>query len=356
MKRIPVSENPRILIIRLSAIGDVIHALPCLYAIKEAFPSAYIGWVVQGFAAPLIKNIKIIDKLHCLTRGQEKTFKPETGGQTEKWKTWKQIRSEGYEISLDLQGLTKSAVWGLLAGTRFRIGYGDRDGREFSKFFYNKRIVPPRNAEHVVDRNLSLLQTLGITQPQVRFDLPADEEASRWSKKMLEDSRLSPPVVVVHPGAGWPTKRWPPERYAQVCSRLHDDFGFSVVISTGPQEDANRDRMSDGLRSVPHAAPAMDQLQLQETLREADLFIGPDTGPMHLAVAVGTYTVAIFGASDPVRNGPYGEKHLSISKDFQCQPCWKKVCERIRCLDELTVSNVYASIHEYWSHKSAKRL
>lgn len=337
----------RILIVRLSAIGDVIHAIPCLYALRDAFPKAHIGWVVEEFAAPLVENIPALNQLHCLSRGGTKTFRK---GDASKpfWQLVKEVRQVHYDVSLDLQGLTKSAVWGLLAGARTRIGFGDKDGRELSRLLNNKRMVPAVNARHVVDRNLSLLAALGIREPTVRFDLPVHKPSAEWAQQMMAQAGLASPCLVTHPGAGWQTKRWSPKHYAELCRRLHEDFGFSVVLSTGPREEQLRDDFLGTLGSVPSVAPKMDQLQLQEAVRVADLFIGPDTGPMHLAVALGTPTIAVFGGSDPVRNGPYGSQHLVLVKTLSCQPCWRTQCPTIQCLEELTVEDVYPTVREYW--------
>ncbi|HNT35361.1 MAG TPA: glycosyltransferase family 9 protein [bacterium] len=343
-----MSDSPsRILIVRLSAIGDVIHALPCLHALRAAFPKAHIGWVVEEFAAPLLERMSGLDQLHCLSRGGSKTFR-KSGSSKPFLSLVKEVRQAHYDVSVDLQGLTKSAVWGLLSGARMRIGYGDKDGRELSRLLNNRRIVPQANVRHVVDRNLSLLSALGINNPTVRFDLPVHQESAGWARRLMADAGLKPPCVVTHPGAGWQTKRWSPKRYAEVCHRLHDDFGFSVILSTGPREESLCHDFLESLGSVPSAAPAMDQLQLQETIRAADLFIGPDTGPMHLAVALGKPTVAIFGGSDPIRNGPYGSKNLVLTTALSCQPCWRTQCPAVRCLEELTVDEVYPAVKEYW--------
>lgn len=346
MDTVQLPAKPKILIIRLSAIGDVIHTLPALHALRERLPEAQIGWIVEEFAAPLLKSLHGLNKIHCLSRKSGKTF--DTGLQSMGWwQLLKSVRKEGYDVSIDFQGLTKSAIWGWLSGAKHRIGYGDQDGRELSKLFYNHRVIPAVNARHVIDRNLSLLSALDIVHPEVRFTLPVHEQSSVWAENLQRENTIVRPFLVVHPGAGWQTKRWAPDNYAQLCRMIHEEFGHSVVLSTGPKEEKIEEVFRQHLKNIPFAAPRMNQLQLQEMARQADVFIGPDTGPMHLAVAVGTRTVAIFGASDAARNGPYGYKHLVIIKDTECQPCWKTECPTCSCLNELTVEEVHRSVREH---------
>ena len=300
------NPSPRILIVRLSAIGDVLHALPVLNALRDALPNAFIAWVVEGRAADLLRGHQALNELVELRRGWLKS--PPTV-----WKLRKRLRRGRFDITVDVQGLTKSAIAAWLSPAPQRIGFDGPDGRELSRWLNNCLVQP--TAAHVIDRNLELLRALNITAASVRFDLPEAQADAAAAEAAIAASALQSGFAVINPGAGWPSKLWPADRYAAVARHLGSTRRLpSMVAWAGNQERQWALQIVDGSAGHARLAPATTLTQLAALLRRARLFIGSDTGPLHLAVAVGAPSVGLFGPMPAERNGPYGPQHLAVQK------------------------------------------
>ena len=298
--------GPRILIVRLSAIGDVIHGLPVLGALRERFPQARLAWVVEDRAAALLRGHPALDELIEVPRGWLKS--PRTV-----WQLGRRLRGFGPDVTVDLQGLTKSAIAAWLSGARRRIGFGDEKGRELSRWL-NTELVRTTSA-HVIDCNLELLRPLGIESPAVRFDVPEQETDAAAAEAMIRQAGLADGFAVINPGAGWPSKVWPADRYAAVARHLGQHGGLpSLVVWAGAQERAWAEQIVAGLGGHGRLAPRTSLLELAALCRRARLFVGSDTGPLHLAVAVGTPCVGLYGPMPAERNGPYGPEHVALQE------------------------------------------
>ncbi|MCX7806266.1 MAG: glycosyltransferase family 9 protein, partial [Planctomycetota bacterium] len=325
----------RILIVRLSAIGDGIHALPVLNALRAAYPRAFIGWAAHEALAGLLRGHPQLDAIHLVPRNLG-------GGLAAVLGAWRsalnEIRAARYDTVLDLQGLTKSGLvaWG--SGSGRRIGFGGKDSRELNALFMTERIVPSDRAVHVVDRNLEMLRALGIERPEVRFVLGVfDEEGARMAG-FLDRTGASGCAAVMSPGAGWETKRWPPARYGALAARLKSELGMTpILVWAGAGEKAMCEEAAAASGGAATIAPQTGLRELKELLARSRLFVGGDTGPLHLAAALGIPCVGIYGSSDEKRNGPYGGRCRIVSSGTPCRPCWKPVCplsgaDRISCM------------------------
>jgi heptosyltransferase I len=299
-----IHDEPRILIVRLSAIGDVLHGLPVLNALREAIPRAFLGWVVEGRTGDLLRSHRALDELISVRRGWLKRPR-------EILDLRRRLRALRFDIAIDLQGLTKSAVAAWLSGSPRRIGFAGHDGREISRWLNNELVLPTRT--HVIDRNLELLGRLGIANPGVRFDLDDAPASERTVQTMLEQSGVNDGFAAINPGAGWPSKLWPAERYAAVARYLGHARGLkSLVVWAGEQERTWAEQIASASSGFAVMAPPTNLLELTAIVRRATLFVGSDTGPLHLAAAVGTPCVALFGPSSGRRNGPYGPQHVVL--------------------------------------------
>jgi len=298
--------SPRILIVRLSAIGDVLHGLPVLFALREALPQAYLAWVVEGRTSELLRDHPALDEIISVSRGWLK--KPGAV-----WNLRRRLRELRFDIAIDLQGLTKSAAAAWLSGAPRRIGFAGQDGREISRWFNNELVLP--SGTHVVERNLELLRALAIEPRKVVFGLHGERSARDAARSMLEGARLDGRFVLINPGAGWPSKLWPSERYAAVAHELGKRHAISsLVVWAGEQERRWAQQIVAGSGGFARLAPATSLSELAALAERAALFLGSDTGPMHLAAAVGTPCVALFGPSPGERNGPYGAGHVVLQK------------------------------------------
>jgi heptosyltransferase-1 len=299
-------QPPRILIVKLTAIGDVVHTLPVACALRDAWPKAHLAWLVEGRAADLLRGHPALDEVIALPRRWYKSPR-------EVWRLRRTLRARQFDLTLDLQGLTKSAVAAWLSGAKSRVGFAGEMARELSGWFNNRRVAI--SAAHVVDRYLETLVPLGITAPRIRFDVPRQARDILAVDRMLLNLRSHGMFAMINPGAGWASKRWPPDRFAAVARHLGRRHGMqSVVVWAGGEEGVWAERIvaeSDGPAVL---APDTTLTELAELARRAALFVGSDTGPLHLAAAVGTPCIGLFGPMPAERNGPYGAGHIALQK------------------------------------------
>lgn len=332
-----IGGSPKILLVRLSALGDCLHAIPSLVELRTKFPNAEIGWAIEEMSYSLLKDHPMVDRFHVFPR---RAFKRGTGTFMSRMRSLSVFRKElaavGYDTSIDLQGLAKSGLVSWWSGAKTRIGFRGEESRELNRVFASERISPPEEAVHVVEKNLSLLRPLGISLPnKPGWAMPSYETERQAMRPFLKECGLIDengavkPYCIINPGATWFTKRWAPESFGEVAKGLREQFALPVVVTWAGSEER---RAGETIVSIAGGqaflAPDTDLRHLAALTADAQLFVGNDTGPLHLAVALKVNTVAIFGATDPLRNGPYGTGHRIQTGGVDCHPCWKTTCER----------------------------
>lgn len=338
-----------ILIVKLSAIGDVVHTLPSLEALRAAYPESRITWLVEENARDIIRGHPCLDNIIVFKRKRWLTgiFKPSIYLQTvgEVISFIKELRGKEYDLVIDFQGLFKSGILALLSGGKRRLGYDKT--RELSYIFLNERIQSYNPDLHAVERCLNLAGYLGAEVNGPRFSIPFGERDMKCVKRFLRNNGIdeSDRMIAVHPGSGWVTKLWERERFSYLCDRIIDQFGVRIIF-TGDEDDRS---MIEAISSKMHGrafntAGRMSLKELACFLSLVDLMITTDTGPMHIASAMKTPVVAIFGPTAPWRTGPYGNGHTVIRSNVACSPCFKKKCDTKRCMDEITVDDVFSSV------------
>lgn len=300
----PSLRSPRILIVRLSAIGDVIQGMPIANALRQRYPEAMLAWAVGEQGAPLLDGHEALDELITLPRGWLKS--PATIGRLRR-----QLRAMRFDLAIDAQGLSKSAIVSWLSGAKRRLGFGRVWGREFSRWLNNELV--DTTAKHVVDRNLQLLRPLGVESPAVRFQVPEHRRDREAADEMIRRAGLKDGFAIVNSGAGWPSKLWPNDRYAEVATYLGREKGVPTLIVWGkPDERVAAEQIAAASAGYAQVAPPTTLMQLASLARSARLFVGSDTGPLHLAAAVETPCVGLFGPWPAERHGPYGPKHMAL--------------------------------------------
>lgn len=303
-----------IVIVKLSAIGDVLHGVPVAVAAKRAFPDCRIGWVVEGRAADVLAGHPAIDHLFRLPRGWLKSPSQVLGLQ-------RQLRAFRADVAVDLQGLLKSGVATWLSGARVRIGHARPASRELAWLAYTHRV--PATLPHVVERNCDLLAPLGVVATMPAFDMPHWPVSRLRMQQWLQAQRLGGPPAIINPGAGWRSKLWPAERFAAVARGLSRRDGTpSVVVWAGDQERFVAERIVGDSLGAAILGPQTTLQDLGELARLARVFISSDTGPLHLAAAVGTPCVGLFGPVPGARNGPYGTQHACVEPAAPLRPAW----------------------------------
>ena len=306
---VQIRMNPmtkRILIVRLSAIGDCILSVPMLSAIRRNFPDARIGWVIERASSQLIQGHPALDDMFLVSK---QSFK----SPYQLWALAAQLRRWKPDITMDLQGLTKSSFLALLSGAKSRLGFhrGPFDGRELSCFLNNRLYRP--ESDHIVDRSLELLRLLGVTDQTVAFDLPEQEKDASFAARVVKSFHLEGRFAIINVGAGWVSKIWPSERYASVARHLGDHWGMpSMVAWSGEKEKQAAEHVVAESNGHAIVAPPTTLSQLGSMIRRASLFVGSDTGPMHLSVALGTPTVGLIGPMPIERVGPTGPSHAVV--------------------------------------------
>ncbi len=348
--------HPRsILIVRLSAIGDVIHALPVLAELRRQLPQARLGWIVEEVSAPLLRGHPQLDTLYAIPRRPWRGRSLARKLIPEVLPYFKSVAADGWEAALDLQGLTKSALAALGSRAALRVGFAGKDGREASRLLNTRTITPPPGAVHVVQRNLSLLEGLGL-QPDLSARGLVHVECSE--REAMADALRAlgwggERLAGLNPGAGWATKRWPPEHFAELARLLHRREGLRPLVVWGPGEEPLVAAMCAAMEGLaPIVAPRTGLRELAALVSLLDLFVGGDTGPTHLAAALGVRTLAVFGASDPRRNGPWPPlQHVAVAQrgDLACIPCWRTTCPlggaaHLACLGGLSPEDVVRAL------------
>ncbi|MFP4419527.1 MAG: lipopolysaccharide heptosyltransferase I [Desulfococcaceae bacterium] len=324
----------KILIVKLSAIGDVIHALPAVVALRRAYPDARIDWAVESAAAGLLENHPALDRV--LVSHRKRWFRElrRSGSRAEAMAEirtfFRNLRRERYDLVIDFQQLLKSAAVVLAARGRMKAGFGPgMQHMEGSHRVLNRRIPAVSMEVHALDRYRRLIEALGVPPGPVEYRLPVSEAAERSVVKLLAGSgiRGRRPLVAMNPAATWETKHWTDEGFAEAGDRLVREMGADLVFTGGPGDRPAAARVRE--RMVEPSVDLSGRTTLPELtalLRRVRLLVTTDTGPMHLSAAVGTPTVAVFGPTAPWRTGPYGEGHAVARKGLECSPCFKRVC------------------------------
>ena len=301
-----------VLLVRLSAIGDVVHTAPLACALKDHWPEARLTWVAERPGGELLIGHRAIDELILLPR----RFLRSPG---EMVRLVGRLRQIAPQVAIDAQGLTKSALVCRLSGAPRRIGFGHPWGREISRWL-NNECVDTRSV-HAVPRNLELLRPLGIESPEVRFDLPEAPADRAYAEELIEQyglARRTGGFALITAGAGWESKRWPAERFAAVARHLAVRHGLGVLLIWG--SDAER-ALAEGVAresgtADTQPAPRLSLPQLAALARRARLFVGGDTGPLHIAAAVDTPCVGLYGPWPAAGHGPYGAKHIAVQVEY----------------------------------------
>ena len=336
-------DRPRILLVKLSSFGDVLHALPFLEALRAAYPDARITWLVEAAYAPLLTGHPALDEVWVAPRLRPGEFL--SGPNPARLRTLlKQLRAQPIDLVVDVQGLLKSAIWVALAKSPRKVGY-DRT-RELSYLALTERVPPFDPEAHAVRRYLNLAHYLGAPPAPPRFRLNLDAAVDISALLPAADDR---PLVVLHPGARWATKLWPAESWARLAAHLHGR-GLQVAI-TGSAADQELVASIIELTQTPiiNLAGRTSLAELAGVLRRARLAVTTDTGAMHLAAALGTPLVALFGPTAPWRTGPFGEGHQVVRQDLACSPCFQRRCPAPRCLSDLTPDLVAAACEKILS-------
>lgn len=350
----PAETPQRILILKPSSLGDIVHALPVLAAIRRQWPDSHVSWLVANAFAPLLENHPLIDEVIRFDRARYGRMLTSPSALLEFLRFVRELRGRRFDLVIDLQGLIRSGFLSLATGARRRVGF--RHAREFAWLMYSQRVRVGAATAHAVEQNLALAAALGLADSKAEFPLALREEEIERAKALLHGLQPEfassaandpPPFIAVLPGARWVTKQWRPERIAELLDRLHAAGAHRCVLLGAPADLSFTSRIVAAAKS-----PVLD-LVGRTTLREltavlslASLVITHDSGPMHIAAALRRPVVALFGPTDPRRCGPYETDHRIVTTPIECSPCYRRTCSHHSCMERLGVDTVEAAVRE----------
>jgi len=350
-------QNQRILIIKQSSLGDIVHTLPVAHALKRCFPDCHIGWVVERAFAPLVAQDTAVDAVYPI-------HIPSTSEPGARWYIaypqafwatmrvvhglWTALRAAPYDLILDLHASFRSGLLSLMNGGGLRVGF--RDARELNTLFQHRLVSIPDHTVHAVDKNLLFCELLGCVPTDADFFLCSDRTDEQSAANFLTAHGIQGdlPFVYVNPTARWQSKFWLQPRWSELCDRLlaagiHVVFGGSAADL--PYISGITERMAGA------GVVAAGRLTLTESvalMKRASVYVGVDTGPMHMAAMAGIPVVALFGPTHPERVGPYRARGVVLqANSIECLCCRRRVCRHMRCMEGISVETVYQQVLDF---------
>ena len=327
------TDRRRFLIVRLGSLGDVVHAIPAAAALRKRFPDARIDWMVDPRYMDLVRLVRAVDGVVPVDP---------RGSKARLLSAFRATWSAGYDAALDLQGLIKSAALARLAVPGRVIGFPRAHLREpWARVFYSDAPDPgPRT--HVIYKNLGVLRALGVNDPDVSFPITipqtdaVDAVQSRYGVRRY---------VLLNAGAAWPNKRWPPGRFGALARTIRERLGLAPVVLWGGDERALAEEVVSASGGAADAAPRTTVMDLFGIARGAAAMVSGDTGPLHIAASVGTPLVALFGPSDPERNGPWSPDDIVLSRYARCSCHYARRCRLdTPCIERIDTDEVFAAV------------
>jgi lipopolysaccharide heptosyltransferase I len=338
-KELRALRPDRVCLIKPSSLGDVVNALPVVAALRSVWPSARISWVVNRGLRGLLDGHPDLDEVIAFDRGSAR-FSPR--GFVVLVDFLRELGRRRFDLTIDLQGLFRSGL--MSAATRAPVRVGLADAREGASRFYTHRIDAPLEASHAVDRLLKVAEAFGAAPADPRFAIVVPDADRTWAREIL--SKIPRLRLVVNLGARWPTKRWPPEKFAEIARRASQRSGAGLVAVGAGEDRPFVDAFARNLegQTFLDLCGRTTLTQLAAVAGEADVFVSNDTGPLHIAAAVGTRVVGIYTCTRPEWNGPYGPKAVAVRTNVWCGGSYVKSCSRLDCMTELDVDRVWHAV------------
>ena len=330
------AEPRRVLIIKPSALGDIVHTLPVLKLLRTRWPAAEIDWMVTPAFASLLDGHPLLDGVVRFDRKRFATWYRDPKLAKGLFDFTRDLRRRRYDLVIDLQGLFRSGWLAWQTGAATRVGFSY--AREGAPLAYTHRVPQPTPERHAVERYLDVADALGCGRGPVEFDFGIDDAVRAGVRAMTGDA----PYAVLLPGTNWATKRWPAESFAALVRPVETELGLRTVVAGGP------DVVGLDLPGATSLAGKTDLKQLVALLESAALVVANDSGPMHIAAALGRPLVTLFGPTNAVRTGPYGRPETVLQLDLVCRPCYSRACAHQSCLRWVTPADVMAMAREFF--------
>lgn len=343
-----IPGEPRsICILRLSSIGDIIHTLPVAHLLKERFPAARLTWVAEKGMSALLNHHPAVDQLLLVDtkKWRKRIFSPVVW--RELFSFFRYVRMQGFDLALDFQGAFKSAILARFSGAARRIGMARSDRKErWSSIFLNEFSRATTEKKHIIEKNLALLESVGIQSDSLplQFHIHPEEEAVEYVEQELRKLEVEN-FVLINPGGGWITKLWDEDKFAQLIDLIYNDLHIPSLILWGPGERHLADKIMRKCITPAMVSFSTNLSELIALVSKSRLMVSGDSGPLHVASALGIPVVGLYGPTDPVRNGPWNPHDSACTIRYQCSPCNQQVCPiGIQCMKKLEVPQVLDSV------------
>ncbi len=336
----------RVLIVKLSSVGDLLHTLPSAAAIRQALPDAVISWVVEERAAEILRGSTVIDNLIEIDTRSMRGGKVIDEIMIDIGRQAKAVRSHKYDVAIDFQGLLKSALIAKISGAKRRWGFSRAGLREPASRFLLTDTVDTPDKYHIIRKNLNLAaRALGFEydDSNITFPLTTLPEHAAEAEGIL--ARSGPDFAVLNPGGGWVTKLWQAEKFGQLADRIWEELGLTSIVTTIPSEMGLATRALEACKSGKLIISQQSLKGYFELLKRARVYVGGDTGPTHLAIAAGTPLVGLFGPTEWWRSGSLDPADLVVERnDIDCRvDCNRRTCSKWICM-ESDVESVFAAV------------
>ena len=340
-------SQKKFLIIKLSSLGDVVHALPTAHTLRRECPEAFIAWVIEERYQELLHDNPDIDEVIPIrTKFWRKNWNWET--LKEILQKIKSLRKHKFDMAFDFHGLIKSGLIAMISGARIKVGFHRKNCKEkISSVFTNKKGPYIGNVIHVVDIYLTLVQSALSTQKQVKqFPLPSIPSPKVDDFFQNNSELTDKPIIGINSGAGFESKLWDLERFAKLADRIAVEMNCSILLTWGPGEEHKTKKIAASMKQKCWIAPPTNIKESISLYKYLTLLVSCDSGPLHLCAALGIPTVSLFGPTDPLRNGAYGLHHGTVYKLLSCSFCWKRKCPlgTNECMKQMTVDEVFEAV------------
>jgi lipopolysaccharide heptosyltransferase I len=323
----------RFLIVRLGSLGDVVHAIPAVASLRRAHPDATIDWLVDPQYEELVRLVRGVNR--AIPLDPRAGFMQLIGAVRD-------LRAARYDAVIDLQGLIKSAALARAAGAARTIGLPRGHLREpLAAWFYGE--TPDLGSDpHVIRKGLALVRAAGATDDRITF--PLDVPQTRAAQTIVEQAG-GDGYAILNPGAAWPNKRWPPERFGALAAAMRDRIGVPSIVLWGPREESLAASVIAASRGAATMAPRTTMTDIASIAKSARVIVSGDTGPLHIASAVGTPAVALFGPTLPARNGPWVARDITLTQYESCSCHYERRCRRdTACINDITLDHVLNAV------------
>ncbi len=335
-------RQQEILAVRMGALGDILHSLPAALQLRRTLGRVRLHWLAESAYVPFLSAVRGVDRVWSINT---RVWRPHPHRIVELVDLLRSLRRQRFTLALDFQGLLKSALLSRLSGARRVLGYRPERFKEkgIGWFYHESHPGESDLSRHVIEKNLELAARVTPLAPvDGRLTLEISDRDRDHVDHHLEELDQAP--VLIHPAAGWVTKIWPASHYARLASWLRGR-GLDPLFVYGPGEEPILKKVAAHLAPQPLVTFPTTILQLAYLCQRSRLLIGGDSGPLHLAVALGTPTVAILGPTCPTRNGPFNPRDRVVKRDLPCSNSYKRTCDRFICMD-IPVAKVVSTVRQ----------